>query len=138
MCVARAPAPLARAGFAGIVFGWPAETRGAVGRVLAVPSSMTTSFCLRLLGIGLVALSCAGSPKRPETASARMKDSAPEKIAAQRAAGPHGAQLEQDDDRWGFEAARERRRADQINRAQTTKQPAGGDKSVDVTNPPAR
>ena len=39
-----------------------------------------------------------------------MADSAPEKIAAQRAATP-GLQLERDDDRWGLEAARERRRA---------------------------
>ena len=39
-----------------------------------------------------------------------MKDRAPEKIASQRAAG-RGLDLERDDERWGFEAARERRRA---------------------------
>ena len=50
-----------------------------------------------------------------------MKDSAPEKIASQRAAGPHSVQLEQDDERWGFEAARERRRQDDARKAR--KQP---------------
>jgi hypothetical protein len=94
---------------------------------------MTFSSCLRIFGIGLIALSCAGSPKRPVAASDRMKDAAPEKIAAQRAATPHGAQLEQDDQRWGFEAARERRRADDARKAQ--KRPPASDQAVDVTTP---
>jgi hypothetical protein len=38
-----------------------------------------------------------------------MPDSAPEKLAAQRSAAPHGLQLEQEDERWGIEAARARR-----------------------------
>lgn len=97
---------------------------------------MNVSSCLRMIGIGLVALSCAGSPKRPEASSPRLKDSAPEKIAAQRPAGPHGAQLEREDERWGFDAARERRRQDQTRKAQ--KQAAGGDKAIDVTTPGAR
>ena len=94
---------------------------------------MTFSSCLRMVAIGLVAASCAGSPKRPAATSGRMKDSAPEKIAAQRAAAPHGAQLEQEDERWGFEAARERRRENDARKAQ--KQPAGGAAAVDVTTP---
>ena len=94
---------------------------------------MTFSSCLRMIGIGLVALSCAGSPKRPEASSPRMKDSAPEKIASQRAAGPHSVQLEQDDERWGFEAARERRRQEEARKAR--KDPAGTDKAVDVKMP---
>ena len=66
-----------------------------------------------------------------------MNDSAPEKIASQRAAGPHSVQLEQDDQRWGFEAARERRRENDARKART--QPAGTDKAVDVKMPaPAR
>ena len=90
-----------------------------------------------MIGIGLVALSCAGSPKRPEASSPRMKDSAPEKIASQRAAGPHSVQLEPDDQRWGFEAARERRARTTPGRLE--KQPAGSDKAVDVKMPaPAR
>jgi hypothetical protein len=38
-----------------------------------------------------------------------MKDDAPAKIAAQRAAGP--GRLEDEDQRWGIAAARERKRA---------------------------
>jgi len=86
-----------------------------------------------MIAIGLVTLSCAGSPKRPEAASPRFKDSAPEKIASQRAAGPNSLQLEREDERWGFEAARERRREEQARKAQ--KQPAVGDRGVDVTTP---
>ena len=89
-----------------------------------------------MIGIGLVALSCAGSPKRPEASSPRFKESVPEKIASQRAAAPHSLQLERDDERWGFEAARQRRREDQARRAQ--KQPAATDSAVDVTTPDAR
>jgi len=65
-----------------------------------------------------------------------MKDSAPEKVAAQRSAAPHGLQLEQDEERWGFEAARERRREQEAAKAR--KAPTFGDKSVDVLPPPAR
>jgi hypothetical protein len=99
---------------------------------------MTTSSCLRVIGIGigLVALSCAGSPKRPEASSPRVKDSASEKVASQRAAGPHSLQLERDDERWGFDAARERRREEQARKAQ--KQTAASDKTIDVTVPTAR
>ena len=89
-----------------------------------------------MIGIGLVALSCAGSPKRPEASSPRVKDSASEKVAAQRAAAPHSLQLEREDERWGFDAARERRREEQARKAQ--KQAATGDKTIDVTTPGAR
>jgi hypothetical protein len=109
-----------------------------VGRVLAVPFGMTTSSCLRFLAIGFIALSCAGSPKRPEAVSPRMKDSAPEKIASQRAASPQSLQLEPETDRWGFEAARERRRDDKAKKAKPQTQPAAGDNTVDVSNTPAR
>jgi hypothetical protein len=63
----------------------------------------------RLVLAGLLALSCATAPKRTDGPPPRVKDSAPEKIAAQRAATP-GLYLEQDADRWGIEAAQERRR----------------------------
>jgi hypothetical protein len=53
---------------------------------------------------------CARSAPPPAETPARVKDSAPEKIAAQRAAIP-GLNLEQEDQRWGVEAARERKRA---------------------------
>ena len=97
---------------------------------------MTVSSCLRMIGIGLVALSCAGSPKRPEASSPRFKDAAPEKIASQRAAGPNSLQLEREDERWGFEAARERRREERARKAR--KDPAVGDRAVDVTTPAPR
>jgi len=53
---------------------------------------------------------CARSAPPPSETPARVKDSAPEKIAAQRAAIP-GLNLEQDDQRWGVEATRDRKRA---------------------------
>ena len=77
------------------------------GSLLAALSGMK---CLhRLVLTGLLALSCATAPKRAESPPPRVKDSAPEKIAAQRAATP-ALTLQEDADRWGIEAARERRR----------------------------
>jgi hypothetical protein len=84
----------------------------------------------------LMALSCATAPKRQEAAAPRMKDSAPEKIAAQRAGAAHELQLEQDDERWGIEAAKERKR--QQDEAKARQQPAGAGKSVDVTPTPGQ
>jgi len=69
----------------------------------------------------------------PRGVVAALQDSAPEKIASQRAAGPNSLQLEREDERWGFEAARERRREERARKAQ--KQPAAGDRAVDVTTP---
>jgi hypothetical protein len=83
-----------------------------------------------------MALSCAGAPKGREASSPRFKDSAPEKIAAQRAAAPQSLKLEQDDERWGFDAARERRREAQNKKAR--QDPAASDKAIDVTIPGAR
>jgi hypothetical protein len=75
----------------------------------------------------LFAAACATAPK-PVASAPRAKDSAPEKIAAQRAAAPHSVQLEAEDERWGFEAARERRRQQDAAKV---------NKAVDVTTPPA-
>ena len=73
------------------------QRSGGSGRVLA-----------HLIGVCLVGIACAGSPRaQPETA-ARVKDSVPEKIAAQRATSG-GLHLEEEDERWGFEMARARR-----------------------------
>ena len=93
---------------------------------------------LRVLVSALaLSLACASTPKRAETPT-RMKDSAPEKIASQRASGtPHSVQLEPEDQRWGIDAARERKR--QQDEAKARKQPKPGEKAVDVTTPaPAR
>jgi hypothetical protein len=68
------------------------------------------------LGLACVAAlwtACAAGPRpRPEGSPARVKDSQPDKIAAQRAAAPASLELEPSDERWGIEAARERRQAE--------------------------
>ena len=76
---------------------------------------------MRRLAIGLVlagllpVAACARTPGRaPETAP-RIADSAPEKIAAQRAAMP-GLRQEEDAGRWGIEEDRARREAAESRR----------------------
>jgi hypothetical protein len=54
-------------------------------------------------------LACASAPRSERPASPRLKDSVPEKIAAQRAASGN-LQLQAEEDRWGFEAQAEQRR----------------------------
>lgn len=66
--------------------------------------SMGIAVTVLLLGAG-----CARTAPRPAETPARVKDSAPDKIAAQRAAA--GLNLEQEDQRWGVDAARERKQA---------------------------
>jgi len=66
---------------------------------------------LQLAGAFLFLLGCASGPRAPAGAQRRIQDSAPEKIAAQRNA-THGLQLDKEEQRWGIEAARERRQAD--------------------------
>ena len=62
---------------------------------------------LRTVFAGTLLISCAAGPRsRPETAQ-RVPDSAPDKIAAQRAAT--GLHVEDDDERWGLVAARQRK-----------------------------
>ena len=74
---------------------------------------------LLLVAFPPLAIGCTGAYRpRPESA-ARLKDGAPEKLAAQRAAG-RGLDLEREDERWGFEAARERRRAEAQKRQKAT------------------
>lgn len=82
--------------------------------------------CSSLLG------SCATAPRRGETASPRASDAPSEKIAAQRAAAPKSLELEQNDERWQIDAARERKRQQDAKAAQQ----AASAKSVDVTTPP--
>ena len=62
---------------------------------------------LRTIFVGALVASCAAGPRsRPESVQ-RVPDSAPDKIAAQRAAT--GLHLEEDDERWGIVAARQRK-----------------------------
>jgi hypothetical protein len=76
-----------------------------------------------LLGLALAAAlwtGCAAGPRpRAEAAPARVKDSQPDKIAAQRSAAPASLELEQSDERWGMEAARERRQAERAKKPST-------------------
>lgn len=81
------------------------------------------------MALVLLALGCASGPRPQAETAARVKDSAPERIAAQRAA-VRGLDLEQDDQRWGFEAARERRR-----RQDQDKQASGKSSEVDPKYP---
>ena len=99
-------------------------------------SSLLRSVRLSVLAgaLAIGALSCATAPKRAESPP-RMKDSAPEKVAAQRAAAAHELQLEQDDERWGIDAARERKQ--QQDEAKARQKASDGNKGVEVT-PPAR
>jgi len=80
-----------------------------------------------LAGALLVAMSCASAPKTFPSPP-RMKDSAPEKVAAQRAAAPNSLQPDVSEDRWAIEAARERKRQQDVAAAR-----AKADKAVDVT-----
>jgi hypothetical protein len=93
-----------------------------MAEILPSTEGMNTSKLLsRIVFAGILASACASGPRaRPETAK-RVPDSAPEKIAAQRAAT--GLHQEEEDQRWGFDAARERRRQSEEKKAQAVKQP---------------
>jgi hypothetical protein len=108
----------------------------AIGKALAAIWSVTHSIpcsIIRLAGAALLIAACATSPSPRPASAPRISDSAPEKVAAQRSASH--LQLEEEDQRWGFEAARARRRdADQQKKASETTPPAPG--PVDVTKPP--
>lgn len=87
------------------------------------------------LSATLLLTACATAPKPAET-SPRVADSAPEKRAAVRAAAPQSLQLEQNDERWQIDAARERKR--QQDDAKARRQTQENGKSVNVTTPPPR
>jgi hypothetical protein len=84
------------------------------------------------LGAGSLAAGCASGPRpHAESAQARVPDSVPEKVAAQRAANPN-LPLEQEDQRWGISAAQERK-ADKKARTQAPEgASASGTGRVDV------
>jgi hypothetical protein len=81
-------------------------------------------------------VACAASPRpRPEP---RIKDSVPDKIAAQRAASGE-LHLEDDDERWGIEAARAKRQSDLDQKNQPSRPPPAGPvdlKGHDPGSPP--
>jgi len=63
--------------------------------------------CLSIFFAGSLLLGCASSRPRPAERPQRIPDSAPEKAAATRSAA--GLHLEEEDQRWGIEAARARK-----------------------------
>ena len=81
---------------------------------------------------GVLIASCAAGPRsRPESAQ-RVPDSAPDKIASQRAAT--GLHVEDDDERWGLVAARQRRQsAEQKKNQPPVPPPAPGPVDLDHT-----
>jgi hypothetical protein len=78
-------------------------------RTMTTPGQHTT--LLRAVLVAIFAVGCASAPRVRTEANApvRVKDSAAEKLAAHRAASGN-LRLEHEEERWGFEAARERRR----------------------------
>jgi hypothetical protein len=95
--------------------------------------TMTTFLRKTVFATALLA-ACATSRPRSETVAAhRIPDSAPERSASLRAATP-GLELEAEDQRWGFEAARERRR-DRPKKAPPPPATATGAGSIDVKAP---
>jgi hypothetical protein len=109
----------------------------AAGKALALIRRVThyKSVLSGVTAAVLLLVGCASGPRARPSPESRVKDSAPEKIAAQRSATP-GLQLEDEDQRWGIEAARARRQeADgkkQIRDAALL--PSG---PVDLTRPPS-
>jgi len=81
---------------------------------------------LRILFVGATFVAgCATTPRARPESSQRVPDSAPDKVAAQRAAA--GLHLEEEDVRWGFTAARELRQRKERQKAQQPASPAASD-----------
>jgi outer membrane PBP1 activator LpoA protein len=85
-------------------------------------------FVLRILFAGSLLLACASSPKRAPERAQRVPDSPPEKAAALRSAS--GLHQEEDEQRWGIEAARARKQ-----NAETPAQPTPASTSVTAPAP---
>lgn len=84
----------------------------------------------RVCAMAVLLASCAGAPKKKEGAPPpRIKDSAPERAASQRAATP-GLRLEAEEERWGIEAAQERKRQELQNQPKASNPDAGTGRQV--------
>jgi hypothetical protein len=84
---------------------------------------------------GLSVVACAAAPRpRAEAPPARVKDSRPDRIAAQRSAAPASLELEESDERWGIEGARERREAEKQKKPPAP--PPRGSQSTVIPAPP--
>ncbi len=102
--------------------------------ILPSIGDMTISKLLsRILFAGTLLSACASGPRsRPESAQ-RVSDSAPDKIAAQRAAS--GLHQEDEDERWGFTAARELRQRKESSKTQPPAPPPPAPGPVDSAQP---
>ena len=120
-----------------MTLGHVAIARSDNGRVLALfGTTMLRSYSIGSLWLALAASSCAASHRVPAPTS-RVKDSPSEAVAAHRAAAPRNQELEKDDERWPFEAARERKRAREREDAAKPR-PGVGVGSTDVVLPNRR
>jgi len=91
---------------------------------------------LSLVGL-LICGACATAPRAgAEAPPERIKDSRPERVAATRAGAPASLELEQNDERWGIEAARERREAQKDSKARAAPAPARAPTTATVAPAP--
>jgi hypothetical protein len=77
-----------------------------------VVRAVQTSFVMKLRMLAVLALAlaaCATASRKEGAGPPRAKDTVPDKIAAQRSASGN-LRLQDEEDRWGFEAAQARRR----------------------------
>jgi len=97
---------------------------------------MTSNQFFRALVLGAsLASACAASRPRTETVATRRRDETPDKSAALRAATP-GLELEAEGERWGIEAAKERKPArDPRASKPLAPLPVAGTATVDVKTP---
>src|SRR3954465_4712579 len=91
--------------------------------------TITRAFLRKVFAVALLA-SCASGPRPHPESSQRVPDSAPERLPAR--GGAPGLRLEEDDERWGMVAARQRReRAEQKNRQPSIPPVAPGPVNLD-------
>jgi hypothetical protein len=89
-----------------------------------------------LLSVCLLCLACATVSRPRAETPPRVKDSLPDKVAAQRAASGN-LRLEEDDERWGIEAARANRKTDSDQPGQPTPTVSTPKGPVDLEDHPA-
>ena len=101
-----------------------------MAEILRISRDMTiTRPLVRIIFVGALVAACAAGPRPHPESAQRVPDSAPDKIAAQRAAT--GLHLEEDDARWGIVAARQRKERTEPKNARPPVPPAAPE-PVDV------
>jgi hypothetical protein len=100
----------------------PSTAGGRGGRPVRLLGRLT----LLVPTLGILTLACATSPRpAAETPPPRVKDSAPDKLAAQRAASGN-LHLDEEDNRWGIDATRESKTAREGQTPSAPSPPAAG------------